>query len=109
MTIDLVAPQQAKPGPLARERSNGIETMKLTDQQSLRIAELPEDYRVIGLDGSGPMVRKPSGQDMRIQQNGRLTVATIAAKRRLADRRSCEAARIIGGVQTATRYTSVLG
>jgi hypothetical protein len=109
MTIDLVAPQQAKPGPLARERSNGIETMKLTDQQSLRIAELPEDYKVIGVDGSGPMVRKPSGQVMRIQQNGRLIVATIAAKRRLADRCAGEAARVVGSVRAVTLYTSVLG
>jgi hypothetical protein len=71
-----------------------METTKLTDQQSLRIAELPEDYRVIGVDGSAPMVHKPGGHVMRIQQNGRLTVATIAAKRRLADRRAGEAVRV---------------
>jgi hypothetical protein len=29
-------------------------------------------------------VRKPTGQILRIQQNGRLTAATIAARRRLA-------------------------
>jgi hypothetical protein len=86
-----------------------METMKLTDRQSLRIAELPEDYRVIGVDASAPMVRKPSGQVMRIQQNGRLTVATVAAKSRLARRRAGEADRVIGGVQAATPYMSVLG
>jgi hypothetical protein len=56
-----------------------METIKLTDQQSLRIAELPEDYRVIGVDRSAPFVRKPTGQIMRIQQNGSLTAVTIAA------------------------------
>jgi hypothetical protein len=65
-----------------------METMRLTDQQSLRIAELPEDYRVVGVDRRAPLVRTPTGQVLRIQQNGRLTAATIAAKRRLADRRA---------------------
>ena len=51
----------------------------------LRIAELPEDFRVIGPDDSTPLMRKSTGQ---IEQDGRLTAATIAAKRRLADRRT---------------------
>jgi hypothetical protein len=84
-------------------------TMRLTDQQSLRIAELPEDYRVVGVDGSTPLVRKPTGQVLRIQQNGRLTAATIAAKRGLAERRADEAARLAGGVRATTLYTDVLG
>jgi hypothetical protein len=63
-----------------------METMRLTDQQSLRIAELPEDYRVVGVDGSTPLVRKPTGQLLRIQQNDRLIAATRAARRRLAGR-----------------------
>jgi hypothetical protein len=62
-----------------------MQTMELTDQQSLRIAELPEDYNMIGVVRSTPFVRKPTGQIMRIQQSGRLTAATIAAKRSLAD------------------------
>ena len=60
--------------------------MKLTDQQSARIAELPADYRVVGLDRSTPLVRKPAGQLLRIQPNGRLVAATIAARRRLGER-----------------------
>ena len=84
-------------------------TMRLTDQQSLRIAELPEDYRVVGVDRSAPLVRKPTGQVLRIQQNGRLPPATIAAKRGLAERRADEAARLAGGVRSATLYTDVLG
>jgi hypothetical protein len=63
-----------------------MQTVELTDQQSLRIAELPEEYKMIGVVRSTPFVRKPTGQIMRIQQNGRLTAATIAAKRSLADR-----------------------
>jgi hypothetical protein len=57
--------------------------MRLTDQQSLRIDELPENYRVIGADFGALFVRKPTGQILGIQQNGRLTAATVAAKRRL--------------------------
>jgi hypothetical protein len=84
-----------------------METIKLTDRQSLRIAELPEDYRVIGVDRSAPFVRKPTGQIMRIQQSGSLTAATIAARRRLADRRADRAGRLGGGVRVMTPYTSV--
>jgi len=29
-----------------------METMRLTDQQSLRIADLPENYRVVRMSGS---------------------------------------------------------
>jgi hypothetical protein len=61
-----------------------METMKLTDQQSLRIAELPEDYRVVGVDRRSPLVRKPTGQVLRIRQNGRIIAATVGARRRLA-------------------------
>jgi hypothetical protein len=61
-----------------------METVELSQQQSARMAELPEDYRVVGVDHNAPLVRKPTGQILRIQQNGRLTAATIAARRRLA-------------------------
>jgi len=58
----------------------------LTDEQRMRLAELPDDYRMIGVDRSAPLVRNPTGQLMRVQQNGRLTAATITAKRRFARR-----------------------
>lgn len=61
-----------------------METVELSQQQRARIAELPEDYRVVGVDHSAPLVRKPTGQIIRIQQNGRLTAATSAARRRVA-------------------------
>ena len=35
-----------------------MDTLTLTDQQALRIAELPEDYRVVGVDRSAPFVRR---------------------------------------------------
>ena len=61
-----------------------MDTVELSPQQSARLAALPEDYRVVGVDHSAPLVRKPTGQIICIQQNGRLTAATIAATRRLA-------------------------
>ena len=60
-----------------------MEAVELSRLQRARVPELPEDYRVVGVEHSTPVVRKPSGRLMRIQQNGRLVVATIAARRRL--------------------------
>jgi len=61
-----------------------METVELSQHQSARMAGLPEDYRVVGVEHRTPLVRKPTGQIIRIQQNGRLTAATITARRRLA-------------------------
>jgi hypothetical protein len=61
-----------------------METVELSQQQSARMAELPEDYRVVGVERRTSLVRKPSEQIIRIQQNGRMTAATIAARRNLA-------------------------
>ena len=61
-----------------------METVELSRQQSACMAELPEDYRVVGVERRTPLVRKPSGQIIRIQQNGRMTAATAAARRRVA-------------------------
>jgi hypothetical protein len=80
---------------------------QLTEQQSTRIAELPEDYRVVGVDRGAPMVRKPTGQVLRIQQNGRLVAATTDAKYRLAARAG-ERDRLAAS-WAATRYTGVCG
>jgi hypothetical protein len=85
-----------------------METVRLTDQQSLRIADLPENYRVVGVDRSAPFVRKPTGQLMRIQQNGRLTVAAVDAKGRLAARRADQEERLGSGVKASNPYTSVM-
>jgi hypothetical protein len=86
-----------------------METLTLTDQQGLRIAELPEDYRVIGIDRSAPFVRKPTGQVMRIQKNGNLTAATSGAKDRLAGEGADQARQVASGVHASTPYTGVVG
>jgi len=61
-----------------------MEAVELSQHQSARMAELPEDYRAVGVERRTPLVRKPTGQIIRIQQNGRVTAATMAARRRLA-------------------------
>jgi hypothetical protein len=72
-----------------------METVELSQQQSLRIDELPDDFRVVGVDGKAPLVRKPTGQILRIQKNGGLIAATIVAKGRLADRRADQAGHLV--------------
>ena len=61
-----------------------METVELSMQQSARMAELPEEYRVVGVERRAPLVRTPTGEIMRIQQSGRLSAATIAVRRRLS-------------------------
>lgn len=85
-----------------------MQTLKLTEQQGLRIAELREDYRVVGIDHDEPMVRKPSGQLLRIQPNGHLVEATIEARHKLEHRGSETTARPQHGPTVATPYTEVL-
>jgi hypothetical protein len=83
-----------------------METFTLTDQQSRTIAGLEADDRVVAVDRSAPFVRKPTGQLLRIQPNGRLTEATVEARRRLT-RRVDHATR--HGVRATTPYTDVVG
>jgi hypothetical protein len=61
-----------------RARRAEMEIVELSQQQSARMAKLPEDYRVVGVEHRTPLVRKPTGQIIRIQQDGRLTAATSA-------------------------------
>jgi hypothetical protein len=82
--------------------------VKLTDPQSLRIAEPPEYYPVVERGRSVRFLRRPSGQVRRIQQNGRLTAATTEAKCRLADGRA-DARLLADGVPAMTPYTGVSG
>jgi hypothetical protein len=70
-----------------------MEAVELSQQQSLRIAELPEDYLVVGVHGRAPLVREPTGQVLRIQPDGRLTGAKS----------------LTGGVRPTMPYTSVSG
>ena len=39
-----------------------MEIVELSQQQSARMAELPEDYRVVGVERRTPLLRKPTGQ-----------------------------------------------
>jgi hypothetical protein len=55
-----------------------METVELSQQQSARMAELPEGYRVVWVERGTPLARKPTGQIIRIHQNGRPTAVTIA-------------------------------
>ncbi|TMK99773.1 MAG: hypothetical protein E6G34_04430 [Actinobacteria bacterium] len=82
--------------------------MELTEQQSLRIAELPDGYRVVALEGATPMVREPTGQLVRIEQNGELTRPRAEDRRKLVGERSDEEAQHAGGVPAVTPYTSVM-
>ena len=80
----------------------------LRGTRSAQVArELPGDR----VDHSAPFVRKPTGQVLRIEQNGRLTAATTAAKRRLDGRAGDRARELLlgGGVRAVTPYTSVMG
>jgi len=82
-----------------------MEMLKPASQQSLRIADLPEGYRLVGLDLDAFIVRNPNGQILLIQQDGHLTGVTT--RRNLAVRHVKHAGRL--GVGTATtRYTSVM-
>jgi hypothetical protein len=85
-----------------------MQTMRLTHKQSLRIADLPERYRVVGLDDSAPFVRCPSGEIMRILRDGSLTAATREARHRLRDADGDPAGYVAEGVTATTPYTSVM-
>ena len=82
--------------------------MELTEQQSLRIAELPHGYRLVGVDGAIPMVREPTGQLVRIEENGELTTPSAEAKRNVVGEGSDGEALPSGGVLAVTPYTSVM-
>jgi hypothetical protein len=79
-----------------------METLRSASSRT-SIAELPEDYRVVGVHGRAPLVRKLTGQVLCIEQDGRLIAATLAAKRRLADR------HLAGGVPATSPYPTVWG
>jgi hypothetical protein len=57
-----------------------METVKLSRRQIACMAELPEDYRIVGVERRAPLVRKPAGQIIRIQQDGSLIAPTSAGQ-----------------------------
>jgi hypothetical protein len=56
-----------------RVRRIEMEAVELSQQQSGRMAELPEDYGVVGVERKAPLVRKRTVQIIRIRQDGHLT------------------------------------
>jgi hypothetical protein len=73
--------------------------------EKLRIAELPEGYRVVGIDEGVFIIRNPSGRDIRIEQDGHLTGVTT---RRSLAARHVKHAESLGAETATTRYTSVM-
>jgi hypothetical protein len=61
-----------------------MEAVELSQRHSACMAELPDDYRVVGVERTAPLVRKPGGQIIGVQHDGRLTAATIAGQGRPA-------------------------
>ena len=67
----------------------------LPDRQKLRITELPEGYRLIGIESDSFVVRDPSGRRLLMQQQGHLVGVTTRSTLRNAghpDRLSAESA-----------------
>jgi hypothetical protein len=83
-----------------------METIKLTSQQSLRIARLPDVDRVVGFGRGAAYVRKSTGEMLRIQQDGRLTLAPAAVRREFA--RRVTQVRPSRGVAATTPYTRIM-
>jgi len=59
-----------------------METVELSGQRSAWMAELPEDDRVVAVERRTPLVSKPSGQIICIQQSGRMAAATTCCRAR---------------------------
>jgi len=74
----------------------------LPDRQKLYIAELPEGYRVVGLDSGAFVVRDPRGRYIVLEQDGCLTGVTT--RRSLAAQWAERAPRLGAGVG-ANPYT----
>ena len=49
----------------------------LTQRQMSRLDRLPDDHRVVSAQGDEPVVRRPDGQLLRVQRNGRVSPATL--------------------------------
>jgi hypothetical protein len=85
-----------------------METMRLSEGQSLRIANLPDGYRVVGIDRGAPCVRKPSGQIQCVLRDGRLIAATVSAMRRLETLQPTHPPQRAGALRAVSPYTSVM-
>ncbi len=52
----------------------------LTARQIERLAELPDDHRVVGARKGSPIVERPDGRLLCVQPNGRLAAAALVQK-----------------------------
>ena len=67
----------------------------LPDRQKLRITELPEGYRLVGIESDSFVVCDPSGRKVLMQQHGHLVGVTTRSTPRSAghpDRLGAESA-----------------
>ncbi len=53
---------------------------QLTKRQIERLRKLPPDYRIVSVQKRFPMVRRPDGQRLRVQPNGRLAVSPLVER-----------------------------
>ncbi len=73
----------------------------LPDRHNLRITELPDGYRLVGIESGSFVVRKPNGEGFLIQQDGHeVGVTTRPSVQPLS-----HAARL-GADHAATPYTN---
>ncbi|HWG08064.1 MAG TPA: hypothetical protein VN672_03550 [Solirubrobacteraceae bacterium] len=49
----------------------------LTRRQLACLAELPDDYRVLGERAGTPIVEGPHGETLRVQPNGRMVATSV--------------------------------
>jgi len=55
-------------------------SQQLTQRQIERLRKLPPDYRVVSAQKRFPMVRRPDGQRLLVQPNGRLAVSPLVER-----------------------------
>jgi hypothetical protein len=71
----------------------------LPERQKLCINELPEGYRVVGLDGCAFVVRDPRGRETLLEQDGQLYGVTT--RRSFAAQHRGHAARLGSGTASS--------
>jgi hypothetical protein len=52
----------------------------LTKRQIQRLGRLPPDYRIVSAQRRPPLVRRPDGQRLLVQPNGRLSASPLVER-----------------------------
>jgi hypothetical protein len=55
-------------------------SQQLTKRQIQRLGKLPPDYRVVSAQRRPPLVRRPDGQRLLVQPNGRLSASPLVER-----------------------------